>query len=64
MVRKIVLIKSVIASLLVYTMQVNLILAITIQDIKRYQKAFIWGHDIKERKIHTISWDKFCQPKK
>ena len=26
-------------------------------------RAFWWGHDLGDRKLHLISWDKICQPK-
>lgn len=26
-------------------------------------KAFSWGHELRERKLHLLNWDKICQPK-
>ena len=27
-------------------------------------RAFWWGHDQSERKLHLVSWDKICRPRK
>lgn len=27
-------------------------------------RVFWWGHDLNERKLHLVSWDKICRPRK
>ena len=27
-------------------------------------RAFWWGHDLGEKKMHLVSWDKVCKPKR
>ena len=51
----IILAKLVIEALPTYTMQVTIILTITLNDIEKHQRPFIWGHETSNRKIHTIS---------
>ena len=54
MVRRIVMTKSMIRSLPIYTMQATALLKNIVKEIERYQRCFIWGHDLNEKKIHTI----------
>ena len=63
MASKIMLAKSVIKAFLTYSMQATAIPSITLSKIKRYERAFIWGYEAHEQKIHTIAWNKICSPK-
>ena len=55
--------KLAIGALPIYTMQVIVIPTKTLKEIERYQRSFIWGHEVIKRKVHTIKLSQICQPK-
>lgn len=34
-----------------------------IEDLEKFNRDFFWGHDQGGKKLHTLSWEKLCQPK-
>ena len=61
---RVMLAKSVIESIPMYTMQVAHILVSTLEEIGKLQRAFVWGHDTFDQRMDTISWNNFvCQKK-
>ena len=63
MARRITLAKSIIGALPIYTMEAASILKSILNDIERFQRNFVWGHDFNQRKLHMISQNSFCRPK-
>ena len=57
------LVKLIIETLPTYTMQVVATPSITLEEIEKYQRAFILGHEVSNQKIRTILWDKICNSK-
>ena len=45
MARGIMLAKSMIGAILIYTMQATTSMKSTVKEIKRYQRSFTWGND-------------------
>ena len=35
----------------------------TCNKLNAITRAFWWGHDLGDRKLHLVNWDKICQPK-
>jgi hypothetical protein len=60
---KMVLIKTVLASVLIYQSSLLLSLVTTIHKIKALFKGFLWeGGKQIGRKLHLISWEKVAKP--
>ncbi|XP_025635616.1 uncharacterized protein [Arachis hypogaea] len=58
------LVKSVLSSIPLYTMQTALLLVSTCNVIDRKCRSFLWGDTDQSKKNHLMNWDKVCQPKK
>ena len=58
MARHIVITKLVIKAFLIYIIHVVAIPSTTLDEIEKFQRAFIWVLEPLDRKIHTISWNK------
>ncbi|KAL4343532.1 hypothetical protein AHAS_Ahas11G0087800 [Arachis hypogaea] len=58
------LVKSVLSSIPLYTMQTALLPVSTCNVIDRKCRSFLWGDTDQSKKIHLMNWDKVCQPKK
>ena len=59
-----VLIKAVIQVIPTYTMSCFKLPKCLVQDIESLTRKFWWGYRGEQQKIHWISWDKLCLPKK
>ncbi|KAK2648436.1 hypothetical protein Ddye_015925 [Dipteronia dyeriana] len=60
---RLVLIKNVMSSILVYYMSVFKIPVCVGQKIERHQRNFFWGDGEERKKIHAIKWDLMCKSK-
>lgn len=49
--------KSVVSSIPIYPMMVTKLPNSIISEIERQQRAFIWGHEYEERKMHPVGWN-------
>lgn len=56
--------RSVISSILYYSMKSTRIPRAIYLEIEKLQRNFIWGHVDGLRKAHTISWDTICKDKR
>ena len=52
---RVVLTKAIIQALPMYTMQVTAILKPTLYGIEKYDRVFVWGHELNEKKLHMVS---------
>jgi ribonuclease HI len=59
---RIQLVKSVIHSMLVYSISIYAWPVSLLKDLERWIKNFIWAGDINQRKIVTVAWKKVCKP--
>ncbi|MCH82427.1 ribonuclease H protein, partial [Trifolium medium] len=59
---RIQLVKSVVQSMLVYTMSVYAWPVSLIRELEKWIKKFIWPGDINQRNIVTVAWKKVCKP--
>lgn len=59
---RIVLLKSVISSLLIYYFSFYLAPISILKKLKSLQINFLWGGDLENRKTAWIKWDKICLP--
>lgn len=60
---RITLAKSVISSILYYSMQSTGISRSICAKIERIQRKFIWGHLEGDRRMHTVNWEMMCRNK-
>ncbi|GAU35044.1 hypothetical protein TSUD_30100 [Trifolium subterraneum] len=56
------LVKSVIQSMLVYTISIYAWPISLLRELERWIKNFIWSGDINQRKLFTVAWKKVCKP--
>jgi hypothetical protein len=56
------LVKSVIQSMLVYSISVYSWPVSLLKDLEKCIRNFIWSGDIDKRKLVTVSWKKICRP--
>lgn len=54
------LVKSVVQSMLIYTISVYSWPISLLREIERWIKNFIWSGDIYKRKLVTVAWKKVC----
>ncbi|CAJ2637186.1 unnamed protein product [Trifolium pratense] len=59
---RIQLVKSVIHSMLVYSITTYSWPISLIKMLERYMRNFIWSGDLLVRKLVTVSWNKMCSP--
>ena len=57
------LVKSVLSTLLVCTMQTVVLPQSTRARLDALCCGFIWGSNEEQRKIHIVNWDLICRPK-
>jgi hypothetical protein len=38
--------------------------ACIIKGLERIQRNFLWGGGLEEKKVHWVSWNQICLPKK
>lgn len=58
---RIVLIKVVLSSLLVYYFNVFKCPASVIEKLERIQRKFLWNDDREKRKFHLVNWTQVCK---
>jgi hypothetical protein len=56
------LVKSVIQSMLVYSISIYSWPMSLLKDLERWIKNFIWSGDISQRKLVIVAWKKVCRP--
>ncbi|GAU27936.1 hypothetical protein TSUD_146500 [Trifolium subterraneum] len=56
------LVRSVIQSMLIYSITLYSWPVALLKDIEKCIRNFIWSGDIDKRKLVTISWQKICRP--
>lgn len=61
---KVVLIKSVLASLLTYHLSLLSISRTVENKIEQCQRDFLWGKGSKEKGMHLVAWEDVYKPKK
>lgn len=61
---KLVLLKSVLASLPTYYLSLFSIPMTVERKIEQYQREFLWGKGKQEDGIHLVDWEDMCKPKK
>lgn len=64
MVGRVVLTKSTLSAIPVYTAQALPIPSLVCDQMDRISRNFIWGHSDVTKKHHLINWDIVCLPKK
>ena len=57
------LISSVLQAMPLYTFSCLRIPKTICNKLDAITRAFCWGHELGDRKLHLINWDKICQPK-
>jgi hypothetical protein len=60
--RRIQLVRSVVQSMLVYSISIYAWPISLLRDLERWIKNFIWSGDINQRKLVTVAWKKVCKP--
>ncbi|MCH87793.1 ribonuclease H, partial [Trifolium medium] len=60
---RVTLSKSVIQAIPVYSMMTTLVPKSCLLEIQKLQRGFIWGDDVNNRKLHTVSWSTLTIPK-
>ncbi|KAK3224608.1 hypothetical protein Dsin_004470 [Dipteronia sinensis] len=61
---KLVLIKTVMASIPIYYMSVFKIPVSVAHKLERLQRSFFWGDGIQHKKMHPIKWEVLCKNKR
>jgi mannosylglycoprotein endo-beta-mannosidase len=56
------LVKSVIQSMLTYSISIYSLLVSLLKDLEKCIRNFIWSGDLDKRKLVTVSWKKLCRP--
>jgi hypothetical protein len=56
------LVKSVIQSMLIYSITIYSWPISLLKDLERWMKNFIWSGDLNQRKLVTVGWKKVCKP--
>jgi ribonuclease HI len=56
------LVKSVVQSMLVYSISVYSWPVSLLKEIEKWLKNFIWSGDLSQRKLVTVAWKKICKP--
>jgi ribonuclease HI len=59
---RIQLVKSVIQSMLIYSITTYSWPVSLIKELERYMRNFIWSGDLLVKKVVTVSWNKVCSP--
>ena len=57
-------IKSILQSLPLYTFSCFKVLEYVCTKMDSIVRAFWWGHEPGERKLHMLNWDKICHPRR
>ena len=60
---RLVLIKSVLASISSYYVSVFRVPVGVTNKIERYQRSFFWGDGAEKRKVHAVDWKTMCRRK-
>ncbi|KAK3200247.1 hypothetical protein Dsin_023662 [Dipteronia sinensis] len=60
---RLVLIKSIAASMPMYFLSVFKITVGVAHNIEKLQRNFLWGDGLVKKKIHAVNWDKVCKNK-
>ena len=58
------LIKSILQSLPLYTFSCFKVPEYVCTKMDSIVRAFWWGHEPGERKLHMLNWDKICHPRR
>ena len=61
---KTTLISSTVQSMPLYTFSCFKVPKVVCNKMDAISRAFWWGHDQSERKLHLVSCDKICRPRK
>lgn len=61
---RVTLAKSFIQAMSVYVMQSTVLPRGVYDEIAKLCRSFIWGDEENQRKVHLLSWEKLCKPKK
>jgi hypothetical protein len=56
------LIKSVVQSMLIYSISIYSWPESLIKELEKYLRNFLWCGDLNVRKTVTVSWKKVCSP--
>lgn len=59
---RVTLIQTTLRAIPIHAMQSTLIPMTTVEAIEKVCRAFFWGERGMVRKMHTLHWDKICQP--
>ncbi|KAF7807009.1 ribonuclease H [Senna tora] len=58
------LVQSVCSTMLLYHMQHAMLPKGVISEIEKLERAFLWGSSPKKKRLHQISWNKICIPRR
>ena len=58
------LISSTLQSMPLYTFSSFKVPETVCNKMDALSRAFLWGHDPTDRKMHMVSWEKICKPKR
>lgn len=47
-----------------YSMQTGALPRAVLAQLERFSRQFFWGEELGTRKLHTLAWEKICQPKR
>jgi exonuclease III len=56
------LVKSVIHSMLIYSISIYSWPISLLKDLEKWMKNFIWSGDLHQKKLVTVAWKKVCKP--
>jgi hypothetical protein len=56
------LVKSVIHSMLIYSISIYSWPISLLKEVERWMKNFIWSGDLHQKKLFTVAWKKVCKP--
>lgn len=59
---RLLLIKSTLRAIPIYSMQTNRVPANTIKEVEGLCRNFFWSSTREHRCMHTIAWSKICRP--
>lgn len=63
LVRRLILIQSVLATIPLYIMQTTSIPKATLNKIEQHCRNFLWGVEVGGRRLNLVKWEEVCRPK-
>lgn len=61
---RVTLAQSCLTSIPGFVMQTTVIPAAICKEVERLTRDFVWGSEPESHRVHLLSWDTICKPKK